>query len=90
VIVLRGTVLPTFSAVSTEEVANYVDERFTNEPDLWRVHLRTIHGLLENIERDTERGDRSEQAVGIAEYFFFAGLFSVGIAFATLIAVITF
>jgi hypothetical protein len=90
VIVLRGTVLPTFSAVSTEEVANYVDERFTNEPDLWRVHLRTINGLLENIERDTERGDRSEQAVGIAEYFFFAGLFSVGIAFATLIAVITF
>jgi hypothetical protein len=91
VTVLRGTVLTTlFSGVSVEEVANYVSERFTDEPDLWRVHLRTIHGLIESIELTTEWGDEVERAVGKAEYFFFAGLFSVGVAFATLIAVVTF
>jgi hypothetical protein len=90
VTVLRGTVLPALSGISAEEIANYLTQRFTDEPDLWRVHLRTIHGLREAIEVITERGDRSERAVGKAEYFFFAGLFSVGMAFATLIAVVTF
>jgi len=47
-------------------------------------------GLRDLIELAAEQGDKSEQAVGKAEYFFFAGLFSVGIAFATLVAVITF
>jgi hypothetical protein len=91
VTVLRGTVSPTLlSGVSVEEVANYVSERFTDEPELWRVHLRTIHGLLDLIELTTEQGDKFGRAVGKAEYFFLTGLFSVGLAFATLIAVMTF
>jgi hypothetical protein len=91
VTVLRGTVQPTLlSGISVEEVANYVTERFTDEPDLWRVHLREIHGLLELIEVTTEQGDKLGQAVEKAEYFFLAGLFAVGIAFATLVAVVTF
>jgi hypothetical protein len=91
VTVLRGTVQPTLlSGISVEEVANYVSERFTDEPDLWRVHLRKIHGLLELIEVTTEQGDEFGRAVGKAEYFFFAGLFAVGIAFATLVGVVTF
>jgi cytochrome c biogenesis factor len=91
VTVLRGTVLPTLlSGVSVEEVANYASERFTDEPDLWRVHLRTIRGLLEAIDLTTRRGEKAERAVRKAEYFFFAGLFSVGISFATLVAVTTF
>ncbi len=88
---LRGTVLPQLvSDVSAEEVANYASERFTHEPDLWRVHVRTIHGLLASIESTTGQGDEAARAVEKAEYFFLAGLFSVGVAFATLIVVVTF
>jgi hypothetical protein len=91
VTVLRGTVLPELlSVVSVEEVGNYVTERFIHEPDLWRVHLRTILTLLDAIETTTDQGDQAARAVRKAEYFFFAGLFTVGVAFATLIAVVTF
>jgi hypothetical protein len=51
VTVLRGTVLPMLSGISVEEVANYVSQRFTDEPDLWRVHLRTIHGQTSRLGR---------------------------------------
>jgi cytochrome c biogenesis factor len=89
--VLRGTVLPvSISAVSAKEVANYVTERFLGEPDLWRVQQRTILGLLEMIERFAAQEDIAVRAVRKAEYFFFLGLFTVGVAFATLIAEVTF
>jgi hypothetical protein len=89
--VLRGTVLPaSISAMSAKEVANYVTERFLDEPDLWRVHQRTILGLLEMIERFAAQEDIAVRAVRKAEYFFFSGLFTVGVAFATLIAEVTF
>ena len=88
VVVLRGSILPeSVSAVSTKEVANYVTERFTNEPDLWRVHLRTIHGTFQLIELTSVQGDRAERALRKAEYFFLAGLFTVAAALATLIVV---
>lgn len=90
VTVLRGTILPeSISAVSAREVANYGTERFTQEPDLWRVHQRAIHGLLDVIEAIAAQGDMAERALRKAEYFFFAGLFTVGFAFATLIVVVT-
>jgi hypothetical protein len=89
--VLRGTVLPaSISALSAQEVANYVTERFLHESDLWRVHQRTIVGLLDVIQRFAAQEDVAARAVRKAEYFFFSGLFTVGVAFATLIAVVTF
>jgi hypothetical protein len=91
VIVLRGTLMrESLTAFSAEEVANYVTERFVQESDLWRVHLRTIFALLDAIETTTDQGDEAAQAVRNSEYFFLAGLFTVGIAFATLIAAVTF
>jgi hypothetical protein len=65
-------------------------ERFTHEPDLWRVHIRAIHGLLASIESMTRHVDAATQVVEKAEYFFLSGLFTVGTAFATLIAAVTF
>jgi hypothetical protein len=57
---LRGTLLPNLvSDISAEEVANYTTERFTHEPDLWRVHVRTIRGLLISIESTTRQGDKA-------------------------------
>lgn len=91
VTVLRGAVLPEMSPIaSAEEVANYATERFTDEPDLWRVHLRTIVGLRDAIEAATSQEDAAARAVRKAEYFFLSGLFTVGAVFATLIAEVTF
>jgi hypothetical protein len=91
VIVLRGTVQPGwYIAFSVNEVGSYVTERFTQEPDLWRVHLRTIASLRDAIETTTRLGDKVERSVRNAEYLFLSGLFTVGTAFATFIAVMTF
>jgi hypothetical protein len=87
---LRGALLPQFvSDLSTEEVANYATDRFVEEPDLWRVHLRSTRALLRTIESTTRLGDRSAQAVRRAELFFFAGLSLVGIALGIFVVVET-
>jgi hypothetical protein len=88
---LRGTLLPGLvSDISAQEIANYTTERFTHEPDLWRVQVRTINGLLLSIDSTTRQGDKAAKAVGQAGQFFLAGLLAVGIALAILIAVVTF
>jgi hypothetical protein len=87
---LRGTLLPKLvSDIGSDEVANYASERFANEPDLWRIHIRTIRGLLAAIDSMSEHADEAGRMVGKAEYFFFSGLFTVGVAFATLIVTVT-
>lgn len=85
---LRGTTL--VFDIAIQEVANYASERFIHEPDLWRVHVRTIHGLAEAIQSITVQGDRAARAVRNAEYSFISGLFSVGLALGILIAAVTF
>jgi len=90
-VALRATLIPPVHPdASVVEVANYNSERLTHEPDLWRVHVRELRGLLVSIEAMTGQIDETARGVGKAEHFFLAGLFTVGIAFATLIAVITF
>jgi hypothetical protein len=88
---LRGALLPRFVFdLSTEEVANYATDRFVQESDLWRVHLRTIHALIQSIELTTRLGDKAAQALRRAERFFFAGLLLVGNALGILVLVVTF
>jgi hypothetical protein len=88
---LRGALLPRFvSDISTEEVANYTGERFIEEADLWRVHLRSLHAVLRMIESTTRLGDRAAQAIRRAERFFFAGLLLVGNALGILVLVVSF
>jgi hypothetical protein len=84
---LRGTKL--FLDVSIGEIANYTSERFICEPDLWRVQVRTIHGLLDAIESIVFQADRTARALRKAEYSFIAGLFSAGTALAILIVEVT-
>jgi hypothetical protein len=88
---MRGTPAPRFvSDVSAEEVANYTANRFIRDPELWRVHVRTIRGLLDEIEAITLQSDQADRSVRKAEYLFLTGLFSVGIVLGTLIAEVTF
>jgi hypothetical protein len=88
---LRGTLLPQLvSDISATEVANYTSERFTHEPDLWRIQVRSIHGLLSSIESMTRHANAAARIVEKAEYFFLSDLFTVGLAFATLIVEVSF
>jgi hypothetical protein len=83
---LRGAMSPqVLSDLSVEEVANYAADRFVEEPDLWRVHLRTIRALILSIEFATRLGDRAARAVAAAERFFFIGMSLVGIALGIII-----
>ncbi|HWH18965.1 MAG TPA: hypothetical protein VN671_00420, partial [Solirubrobacterales bacterium] len=83
-VALRATLLPPpDSDVSVTDVANYTADRLTHEPDLWRVHVRELRGLLVSIESTSRQIDKTARQVGKAEYFFLAGLFTVGVAFAT-------
>jgi hypothetical protein len=91
IIALRGSLLPhLMSDLSAKEVANYLDQRFTHEPDLWRVHVRTIRGMLISINSTTRQGDRAATAVRWAGRLFLAGLLAVGSALTILIFVVTF
>lgn len=87
---LRGTLLPRpVTDISPSEVANFAARRFTQEADLWRIHVRAIHGLSLSIEAMARQADVAAQAVEKVEYFFLAGLFSVGASLGTLVAVTT-
>lgn len=87
---LRGALVHhPVSDIAAVEVANYASDRFIEEPDLWRVHVRTIRALLKSIEATTRQGDEAAQAVGRAERFFSAGLSAVGVALAILVVVVT-
>ncbi len=76
--------------LSAKEVANYASDRFVEESDLWRVHLRTIRALVLSIESTTRLGDKAARAVRRAQRFFFTGLALVGIALGILVLVVTF
>ncbi len=87
---LLGTLLPRFvSEVSVAEISNYCSDRFIHEPDLWRVQVRTIRGMLTLIQLTSGRGEEVAGAVRKAEYLFLGGLFSVGISLAILISTVT-
>lgn len=88
---LGGSLAPRLvSGISASEVSNYASERFTHEPELWRVHARTLRAVLVAIERTTVQGDTIAWTVRRAEYLFLTGLFSVAVALGTLIVVMTF
>ncbi|HKZ14525.1 MAG TPA: hypothetical protein VJL81_11845 [Solirubrobacterales bacterium] len=87
VIALRGSLVAGLASDgSAEEIANFASERFTNEPDLWRVHIRTIRATRNTIEESIGQGNQMAKATRRAETFFLVGLFSVGVSFATVIA----
>jgi hypothetical protein len=73
------------SGISAREIANYTTKRFTHEPDLWRVQIRTINGLLESIASTTDAGDKAANALRLAVLLFLAGVVAVGAALGILI-----
>ncbi len=78
------------SDISAREAAGYLLPRFTCEPDLWRVQLRTIDALVAVIDVMTQQVDAVDRAVIWAGRFFLAGLLAVGVALGILVVVVTF
>lgn len=68
------------AGISAREIANYTTDRFTHEPDLWRVHIRTIKGLLPAIASTTEIGDKAANALRVAVLLFLGGVIAVAVA----------
>ena len=88
---LRAASTPHFALdLSSAEVLNYASERFTAEPELWRVHVRTIRGLIDSTELATLQRDQTARVIARAERLFSAGLSAVGAALAILVVVVTF
>lgn len=78
------------SGISAREIANYTTPRFTHEPDLWRVQVRTIKGLLQSIASTTTAGDKAANALRLAVLLFLGGLFAVASALGILIWQLSF
>jgi hypothetical protein len=87
VVALRGSLLPGLGLeTSAKEIANFASDRFTSDPDLWRVHIRTIRATCLTIERFIRQENLVAEATRRAEFFFLVGLLLVGVSFATVIA----
>lgn len=74
-----------FVALGAAEIAVYTSQRFINEPELWRVHLRSLHALEKATRKTQEDGDDATIAISTALYALLAGLGFSLIALGTLI-----
>lgn len=75
-----------FIAINADEIANYTSERFLGEPDLWRVHLRSLRALETATRQAEEEGSAAAEAIARALYVFLTGLGFSLISLGTLIA----
>jgi hypothetical protein len=70
-----GAIRPkTSAAISADEIANYTSNRFLTEPDLWRVHVRTLRALKQATTDIQAAGNSAAEAINLSLYFFLAGL----------------
>ncbi len=85
---LHGANLPQpVSDISIGEIAEYTADRLICERDLWRVHLRTIHGVLISIQLMYQREDEAAVALERAGLLFRGGLVSIAVSLCILIVV---
>jgi hypothetical protein len=74
-IAIWGVIRPQpFAAISADEITNYLKDRFLSEPDLWRVHVRSLRGLEKATRDAQEGGNAAAAAIGRSLYAFLAGL----------------
>lgn len=63
-----------FAVLAADEIALYASERFLVEPDLWRVHLRSLQALEAITRRAQEDVNTAASAIAFSLYAFLAGL----------------
>ena len=85
-IAISGAIRPkTYASISADEIVNYATDRFLHEPDLWRVHVRSLKALGEATESAQEAGNSAAAALVWSLRAFLAGLAFALIAIATLL-----
>lgn len=90
-IAVWGVVKPgPFAVINANEIANYTSERFLAEPDLWRIHIRSLRALETATRQAEEEGNAAAEAIARALYAFLAGLGFSLISLGTLIAELIF
>ena len=63
-----------FASLAADEIKIYASERFLTEPELWRVHLRSLRAL-EGLTRQAQReGNAAATAIAISLHGFLLGL----------------
>jgi FtsH-binding integral membrane protein len=86
VVAIWGVIKPQpFASVAADEITIYASERFLTEPDLWRVHVRSLLALEEATRRAQEEGNAAAGAIMISLYALLAGLCFSLISLATLV-----
>lgn len=85
-IAIWGSLRPkAFVSISAEEIITYTSEPFLTEPDLWRVHVRSLVALHHATADVQEAGDFAARAVERSLGTFLAGLGFSLLAIATLL-----
>ena len=79
VVAVVGVIKPQpFASISADEITNYLSDRFLSEPDLWRVHVRSLRALETATRNAQDGGNAAAKAINISLFAFLAGLaFSV-------------
>lgn len=81
-----GVIKPqSFASISADEITNYLSDRFLSEPDLWRVHVRSLRGLEEATRDAQDGGNAAAKAINVSLYAFLAGLAFSVLAIGTLV-----
>lgn len=74
-----------FAVITADEIANYTSDRLLSEPDLWRVHLRSLRALEVATRQAEEDGNVAARAIARALVAFQSGLAFSLISLGTLI-----
>ncbi len=86
VVAIWGVIKPQpFVSVAADEISVYASERFLTEPDLWRVHVRSLRTLEQATRQAQEDGNAAAGAIMISLYALLAGLCFSLISLATLV-----
>lgn len=74
-VAIWGVVRPqSFATVAADEITTYASDRFLVEPDLWRVHVRSLRALEEAAREAQKDGNAAARSIMISLYAFLAGL----------------
>lgn len=85
-VAIWGVIRPqSFAVIAADEIANYTSERFLNEHDVWRVHVRSLRALEVSARQTEEEGNAAARAIMTSLRAFLAGLAFSSISVGTLI-----
>jgi hypothetical protein len=85
-VAIWGVIKPRpFATLASDEIKIYISDRFLQEPDLWRIHLRSLRALEKTTRKAQEVGKAAAGAIMISLYALLAGLGFTLISLATLI-----